>query len=86
MEFGVDMTKAYVLVTIEGDGTELLEELRKIDEITEARLAFGTYDIVIEVEGSDRVIGGAVMEKIRNIPKILTTVTILTTELYKKEV
>jgi len=79
------MIKAYVLVISKGDDTELLENLKKVEQIMEARLAFGTYDIVIELEGKDEVdVGNIVMQKIRNLPNVVSTETILTTDGFKR--
>ena len=45
------MTKAFVLINSDlGKEENLIEEIRSIDDVKEAHLTFGVYDIIVEAQ------------------------------------
>ena len=76
------MTKAYVLISSEVAYTkEVLEGLRKLEELVEVHEVLGPYDIVAEVVAVNvESILGILQNDIRNISGIRNTVTCITTD------
>lgn len=73
------MVSAYIFAKIEpGKTQEIAENLRNITEIKRARLAFGPYDLVIEVDFETlETLDDFVFTKIRRTPWIRDTMTVL---------
>lgn len=73
---------ALVLIQTEiGAESKVLDELMKIPEIKEAYAVYGTYDIVTKIEtDSLEKIREVVTNKIRKLPDIRTTVTMIVVE------
>jgi DNA-binding Lrp family transcriptional regulator len=83
---GVPMVEAkksaIILIQTEiGSESRVLDELMKIPEVKEAYIVYGTYDIVVKVE-TDALekIRDIVTNKIRKLPDIRTTVTMIVVE------
>ncbi|ABN70053.1 transcriptional regulator, AsnC family [Staphylothermus marinus F1] len=78
------MAKAGAIVLIQTDiGAEsrVMEELIKIPEITEAYIVYGIYDIIVKIEaGSLEKIREVITNKIRKLPDIRTTSTMVIVE------
>lgn len=73
------MAKAYVLINCElGSEESIISELKGIDGIKEVHGTFGAYDILAKVE-SDQVekLRETITWKIRKIPKIRSTLTLM---------
>jgi DNA-binding Lrp family transcriptional regulator len=73
---------AIILIQTEiGAESKVLDELMKIPEVKEAYIVYGTYDIVVKVE-TDALerIREIVTNKIRKLPDIRTTVTMIVVE------
>jgi DNA-binding Lrp family transcriptional regulator len=73
---------AIILIQTEiGSESRVLDELMKIPEVKEAYIVYGTYDIVVKVE-TDALekIRDIVTNKIRKLPDIRTTVTMIVVE------
>ncbi len=73
---------AIVLIQTEiGSESRVLDELMRIPEVKEAYIVYGTYDIVVKVE-TDALekIRDIVTNKIRKLPDIRTTVTMIVVE------
>ena len=73
--------KAYVLIrTRPGDAQDVVEQLRKLNGITEAHMTFGPYDIVAEANTPDVAALGALnatgIQPIRGIVQTLTCLTV----------
>ncbi|MFZ8783113.1 MAG: Lrp/AsnC ligand binding domain-containing protein [Desulfurococcaceae archaeon] len=75
-------TAAIILVQTEiGAETRVLEELLKIPEVKEVYIVYGTYDIVVKVEAEAlEKVREIVTNKIRRLPDIRTTVTMIVVE------
>jgi DNA-binding Lrp family transcriptional regulator len=75
-------TAAIILVQTEiGAETRVMEELLKIPEVKEVYIVYGTYDIVVKVEAEAlEKIRDIVTNKIRRLPDIRTTVTMIVVE------
>lgn len=73
------MAKAYVLINCElGSEESIISELKGIDGVKEVHGTFGAYDILAKVE-SDQVekLREIITWKIRKIPKIRSTLTLM---------
>jgi DNA-binding Lrp family transcriptional regulator len=75
-------TAAIILVQTEiGAETRVMEELLKIPEVKEVYIVYGTYDIVVKVEAEAlEKVRDIVTNKIRRLPDIRTTVTMIVVE------
>ncbi|WP_440060133.1 Lrp/AsnC family transcriptional regulator [Thermogladius sp. 4427co] len=73
---------AIVLIQTEiGAESRVLDELYKIPEVTEAYIVYGTYDLVVKVESDSlEKIREIVTNKIRKLPDIRTTITMIVVE------
>lgn len=69
---------AYVILVVEvGKEYDVVEELRKAKGITEARVVYGEYDVVVRIEvGSIKELEKVVM-KIRRIRGVLRSATLI---------
>ena len=55
----------------------ILEELQQVDEIKNAYVTFGAYDIIAEIHGSDQEeFEKTVSMKIRRLSRIVSTMTL----------
>ncbi len=75
------MEKAYILISCEiGTEHDLISQLKKIDEIKNAMITYGDYDIVIEaITESTQKMDELITSKIRKLEKIRTTITLRVT-------
>ena len=71
------MPMAFVLMNVEiGGETEVMNSLKQIEEVKEAYVLFGVYDIAVKIEAEDRRrIEEIVVWKIRKFDKVRQTVT-----------
>lgn len=76
------MTKAYVLITNEsGSENSIITHLNKIDNVKEAFGSFGPYDIITKINADNlKQLENNISKKIRKIPKIRSTLTLLVNE------
>jgi len=83
------MAKAGAIVLIQTDiGAEsrVMEELMKIPEIKEAYIVYGIYDIIVKIEADSlEKIREVITNKIRKLPDIRTTSTMVIVEQRVKE-
>ena len=72
---------AYVLINCEsGSETSVLGKVGELSEITETICTVGNYDIIVKIESdSTEQIRDLITMKIRQIPEITTTTTLLCT-------
>ena len=70
--------KAYVLIGCElGCEDEVVKKLLSIDKVKDARITYGDYDIIAEVETeTERQMDNLITKKIRMLDKIRTTTTL----------
>ena len=73
------MVTAYVLV-ISKSGTEkqVLEDLQKLEEIKEAKIVYGEYDIIVKVQVENvEKLNEFLLERVRPIKNIEKTSTLI---------
>ncbi len=72
------MEVAYVLIQCDlGSEVEIIQELSKIQEITEVRGTYGIYDIFCKIEADSKdVLDDIITNKIRKVSKIRSTITL----------
>lgn len=73
------MAGAYVLINTEiGAEEEVAKELKKIEEVREAQVVYGVYDIIAKVEAvtMDKL-KETVSWRIRRLDKVRSTLTML---------
>jgi len=72
------MEVAYVLIQCDlGSEVEIIQELSKVQEITEVRGTYGTYDIFCKIEADSKdVLDDIITNKIRKVSKIRSTITL----------
>ena len=67
-----------LLVTGAGDEQNIMDDLRKKDQVIEAGEVYGEYDIVVKVKiDSMRELDRFVTEQIRKLPQIQMTSTLI---------
>ncbi len=76
------MTKAYVLMSAEPSSEkELIAKIREIENVEEVHGTLGIYDIIAKVQSSsEENLNKTITEKIRKIPKIKSTITLIRAE------
>ncbi|MDG6997369.1 MAG: Lrp/AsnC ligand binding domain-containing protein [Nitrososphaerota archaeon] len=76
------MTMALVLINADiGRDKEVVDQLRKIEGVSEAYTVYGAYDIVVKVEAATQEkIKGIVFSKIRMLDYIRSTLTLVGAE------
>ena len=74
------MVIAYVLLTTAtGKENHVLQEMRKVPELSEVHQLFGQFDMIARIESKDYdVLCDIVLEKIRTIQGITSTKTLIT--------
>ena len=73
------MASAFILITSElGSETDVLKELKKIDETKEAHKVYGVYDIIARVEADTMEdLKNIISLKVRRIYGIRSTLTMM---------
>jgi DNA-binding Lrp family transcriptional regulator len=76
------MPMAFVLINTEmGSENEVLSALRKIENVKEAHIVYGVYDIVAKVEAeSMEKLKDVITWNIRRLNKVKSTLTMMATE------
>lgn len=76
------MIEAYVLARVEaGTDREALKNIKKVSGVKRARATYGTYDLVVEVSFSSiEELDEFVFDKLRKIPQVKETVTVICSE------
>jgi len=74
--------KAYILITAGlGVVSDVLDDLRKINEIKSANSTAGPYDIIAFMESSDlSSLGDTIVQKIQKVPGVSKTLTCIIIE------
>jgi len=76
------MTTAYVLINCDlGFDTEIIDEIKQLDEVKEVHGIFGAYDIIVKLE-SDNVenLREVITWKIRKLNRVRSTLTLMATK------
>jgi len=70
---------AIVLINTDiGKETEVFEKLKKIPNVREAYITYGTFDIVAKIEANDfKELNNVITREIRNMPGIRSTLTLI---------
>ena len=76
------MPIAFLLLNVElGDEDEVLKVVREIQGVVEVHRVYGVYDTVVKVEAdTTERLKKLVTEKIRRIPKVRSTLTMIAIE------
>ncbi len=76
------MATALVLINTEvGCEEDVFEELGRAEGVVEAYIVYGVYDVVAKIEAPDmEALKDIVSKKIRRIPKIRSTITLIVVE------
>jgi len=76
------MPSAFVLINTElGSEDEVFNELTKIPGVTEVYIVYGAYDIIAMVKAESlNELRNIVINKIRKIPKVRSTTTMVIVE------
>ncbi len=77
--------EAYIMMNIKsGSEDPVCETLTKFQEVEEVAVIYGEYDAVIKVKTSDmKTLDTFIIEKLRSIPNIFLTATMLIAKQYK---
>ena len=76
------MALAFVLINSEiGGEDEILEELKKVENVKEAHIVYGVYDIAakVEAETMDKL-KNVITWKVRRLDKVRSTLTMIVVE------
>jgi DNA-binding Lrp family transcriptional regulator len=76
------MPSAYVLINCDlGSEEEIIKEIKKMEGVKEVEGTYGVYDIVAKVESdSMEKLKNIITWKIRRMPKVRSTVTLIVIE------
>jgi DNA-binding Lrp family transcriptional regulator len=76
------MPLAFVMITAEiGRDSQVLNELKKIENVKEACLTYGVYDVVAKVEAETRQkLEEVITGKIRKVGNVKSTLTMIVVE------
>lgn len=77
-----EMSLAFVFINAEiGSEDEVLKQLRKMENVKEAYMVYGVYDIVAKVEAETmEKLKEALTRKVRKVDKIRSTLTMMVIE------
>jgi DNA-binding Lrp family transcriptional regulator len=76
------MPRAYVLFNVEsGSEDSVLKQLRNLNNVEEAYVSYGVYDLVVRVKANTmEELKDAVTHKIRTIKQVRSTLTLIMME------
>ena len=76
------MPLAFVMIVAEtGRESEVLDELKKIEQVKEACLTYGAYDVVAKVEAQTREkLEEVITGKVRRLSSVRSTLTMIVVE------
>ncbi len=79
------MYKTFVLINCElGKESEVLEQLRKMENVVDTQETYGVYDIVARIDSdSESQLANIISDQIRKISNINSTLTLIPTEEHK---
>lgn len=80
------MTIAYVLINVtSGAEEEVIEKLKKLENVTEAYVTYGSYDILVKIEADSLdKIKETVDLRIRRLDKVRASITMIVMEKWMK--
>ena len=76
------MPRAYVLFNVEsGSEDNVLKQLRNINNVEEAYVSYGVYDLVVRIKADTmEALKDSVTHKIRTIKQVRSTLTLIMME------
>jgi len=76
------MSTAYVLINCDlGFDTEIIDEIKQLEEVKEVHGIFGAYDIIVKLESANvETLRETIMWKIRKLNRVRSTLTLMTME------
>jgi len=76
------MTTAYVLISCDlGSDAEIIDEVKRVEDVKEVRGVFGAYDIVVKLESANaEILKDTIVWKIRKLNRVRSTLTLMTME------
>ncbi len=75
------MSTAYVLINCDlGFDTEIIDEIKQLEEVKEVHGIFGAYDILVKLESANEKNLSDVITWIRKLSRVSSTLTLMTTE------
>ncbi|MCF2143035.1 MAG: Lrp/AsnC ligand binding domain-containing protein [Candidatus Heimdallarchaeota archaeon] len=76
------MAKAFVLINSEiGSEAKVVEQLKKIPEVTEVSIVYGVYDVIVKLEAEKmETIKEIITTKIRQLEKVRSTMSMLASQ------
>ncbi len=76
------MIQAFIMVNVEtGSEENVLKHLKTLDNIKEAYVSYGVYDLIVKVKADNMEdLKEAVTRKIRSINEVESTLTLVMTE------
>jgi DNA-binding Lrp family transcriptional regulator len=77
--------KAYIMINVKtGTEDEVCEKVLKFSEVEEAAAIYGEFDLILKVKAKDmNNLDRLIVDKLRSIPDILLTATMLIAKEYK---
>ncbi len=77
--------KAYIMINVKtGTEDDVLDKVLKLGEVEEAAAIYGEFDVILKVKAKDmNNLDKLIVEKLRGIPDILLTATMLIAKEYK---
>jgi len=77
--------EAYIMMNIKsGSEDEVCDKLKTYEEVEEISTIYGEYDAIIKVKTVDmKALDGFIIQKLRSIPNIFLTATMLIAKQYK---
>ena len=77
--------KAYIMINVKtGTEDEVCEKVLKFSEVEEAAAIYGEFDLILKVKAKDmNHLDRLIVDKLREIPDILLTATMLIAKEYK---
>ena len=77
--------KAYIMINLKsGSEEEVCGELAKFDEVEKVSTVYGEYDAIVKINAEDMAqLDRFLLEKLRGIPNIILTATMLIAKEYK---
>ena len=73
------MASAYLLLNVEtGTEEDVIESLKSLQEVKEARMVYGVYDVIVRVEtGTMEELKNVVSWTIRRLARVRSTMTMI---------
>lgn len=77
--------KAYIMINVKtGTEDEICEKVLKYSEVEEAAAIYGEFDLILKIKAKDmNHLDRLIVDKLREIPDILLTATMLIAKEYK---